>query len=81
MGITGSGRPLILGSYYVKELSRSEGFELSVNGLQQERTNYGAGLETPESVSAAGGTAVLAPAGAFGFHGRRGRRAERVMTS
>ena len=54
------GRPLILGSYYVKELSRSEGFELSVNGLQQERTNYGAGLETPESVSAAGGTAVLA---------------------
>ena len=54
------GRPLILGSYYVKELSRSEGFELSVNGLQQERTNYGAGLETPESVSAAGGTAGLA---------------------
>lgn len=26
------GRPLILGRYYVKELSRSEGYELSVNG-------------------------------------------------
>ena len=27
------GRPLIMGSYYVMELSRSEGYELSVNGF------------------------------------------------
>ena len=27
------GRPLIMGSYYVMELSRSEGYELSVNGI------------------------------------------------
>lgn len=26
------GRPLLMGSYYVKELSRSEGYELSVTG-------------------------------------------------
>ncbi len=33
------GRPLILGKYYIKELSRSEGYELSVNGMDQEITN------------------------------------------
>ena len=63
-----------MGSYYVKELSRSEGFELSVNGLQQERTNYGAGLETPGICVGGGRNRGFGPAGAFGFHGRRGRR-------
>lgn len=53
------GRPLILGSYYVKELSRSEGFELSVNGLTAERTNKEAGLETPDFSALSGGTAVV----------------------
>lgn len=53
------GRPLILGKYYVKELSRSEGYELSVNGITQEDTNLGTGYETPESVASAHGTAVL----------------------
>ena len=36
------GRPLILGRYYVKELSRSEGYELSVNGINKTITNFGA---------------------------------------
>ncbi len=53
------GRPLILGNYYIKELSRSEGYELSINGSSQEWTNYGTTLETPESIAAATGTAVL----------------------
>lgn len=33
------GRPLILGSYYIKELSRSEGYELSVSGKSKKETN------------------------------------------
>lgn len=53
------GRPLILGKYYIKELSRSEGYELSVNGMDQEITNRGAGFETPGSVTDANGTAVV----------------------
>lgn len=36
------GRPLLLGRYYVKELSRSEGYELSVTGMNQTITNLGA---------------------------------------
>lgn len=33
------GRPLFLGSYYIMELSRSEGYELSVNGKNRAETN------------------------------------------
>ncbi len=33
------GRPLILGNYYIKELTRSEGFELSISGKDMEVTN------------------------------------------
>lgn len=33
------GRPLILGNYYIKELSRSEGYELSITGREMEITN------------------------------------------
>lgn len=40
------GRPLLLGRYYVKELSRSEGYELSVNGMNKTITNYGATQDT-----------------------------------
>lgn len=36
------GHPLILGSYYVKEISRSEGFELSVNGANLKESNRAA---------------------------------------
>ena len=40
------GRPLMLGRYYVKELSRSEGYELSVNGINKTITNFGATEDT-----------------------------------
>ncbi len=33
------GRPLLLGSYYVQELTRSEGYELSVYGAEAEISN------------------------------------------
>ena len=33
------GRPLILGNYYIKELSRSEGYELSITGRDLVVTN------------------------------------------
>ncbi len=39
------GRPLLLGDYYVKELSRSEGYELSVNGQMDPESNQGYSLE------------------------------------
>lgn len=53
------GRPLMLGEYYVKELSRSEGYELSVNGKKDEITNYGVELQTPERLVVTNGTAVV----------------------
>ena len=39
------GRPLMLGSYYIKELSRSEGYELSVSGITLSESNRSGGLE------------------------------------
>ena len=39
------GRPLLMGEYYVKELSRSEGFELSVGNKLHAVTNLGQDLE------------------------------------
>ena len=53
------GRPLILGNYYVKELIRSEGYELSINGKSQEWTNYGSNLETPDNLLLSKGTAIV----------------------
>ena len=46
------GRPLFLGSYYVKELSRSEGYELSVDGKGEVITNKDGDLNitVPESI-------------------------------
>lgn len=35
------GRPLILGSYYIKELTRSEGYELSIGNRDSPLTNRG----------------------------------------
>lgn len=35
------GRPLIMGDYYIKELTRSEGYELSVGNRMHPYTNYG----------------------------------------
>ncbi len=53
------GRPLILGNYYVKELSRSEGYELSINGNTKPWTNYESSFETPSAIVEANGTAIL----------------------
>ena len=39
------GRPLLMGEYYVKELSRSEGFELSVGNQLHAITNLGQDLD------------------------------------
>ena len=39
------GRPLLMGEYYVKELSRSEGFELSVGNRLHAVTNLGQDLD------------------------------------
>lgn len=38
-GVEWTGHPLILGQYYIKEIARSEGYELSVSGRDQEITN------------------------------------------
>lgn len=38
------GRPLFLGEYYIKELTRSEGYELSVSNRNHEETNAGQNL-------------------------------------
>lgn len=35
------GRPLLMGEYYVKELSRSEGYELSIGNRRDRLTNFG----------------------------------------
>lgn len=39
------GRPLLMGSYYVRELSRSEGYELSVGNRKAPFTNAGQDLD------------------------------------
>lgn len=45
------GRPLFLGDYFIKELTRSEGYELSVSNKNQGITNAGQtfGQEEQES--------------------------------
>ena len=53
------GRPLLLGDYYVKELSRSEGYELSVGNKGQELTNRGQDL-TAKAPEGGEGYAVIA---------------------
>ena len=48
-----AGKPLLLGSYYVKELARSEGYELSVSGIHFKETNRDESQE-PIVISAGG---------------------------
>lgn len=64
------GRPLILGRYYIKEIGRSEGYELSVTGnFPDVETNYGAdGISTVDNGTAAV-SAVLAGGGNSGTNG------------
>lgn len=52
-------RPLILGNYYVKELSRSTGYELSINGRSEQWTNCGADTKTPDSIIKSNGMTVV----------------------
>lgn len=58
------GRPLILGNYYIKELTRSEGYELSITGKDMEVTNAVPGTretygETADSRTAPVGSAWI----------------------
>jgi len=58
------GRPLILGNYYIKELTRSEGYELSITGKDREVTNAETGTretygETADSKTAPVGSAWI----------------------
>lgn len=52
------GRPLLMGDYYVKELSRSEGYELSIGNRQNDTTNLGQDLDV-KAPEAADGYAVI----------------------
>lgn len=45
------GRPLFMGEYYIKELSRSEGYELSVSGRLDAITNRGGDLSVSEETN------------------------------
>ena len=58
------GRPLILGNYYIKELTRSEGYELSITGKDMEVSNQNGvktGLygETSDAISQPAGKAWI----------------------
>lgn len=65
------GRPLILGNYYIKELTRSEGFELSITGKDmalsnasaENRAHYGA---TEDALSHPQGSAWIDEKLSFG---------------
>lgn len=46
------GHPLLLGKYYIKELARSEGYELSVYGINLEDSNQSA--TGPDTLAQAG---------------------------
>jgi len=51
-----AGKPLLLGSYYVKELARSEGYELSVSGIHFKETNRN---ESQEPIIISSGGSVV----------------------
>lgn len=53
------GRPLLMGDYYVKELSRSEGYELSIGNRKHPWTNAGQDPEISAAETARTGYAVV----------------------
>ena len=80
-GVNGNcwiGRPLLLGDYYIKELTRSEGYELSVSNKNSDLTNRGQDLTTDQTAGTGTGSAFVSknlffelrpsknPTGAFG---------------
>lgn len=64
-GVNGNcwiGRPLLMGNYYVKELSRSEGYELSVGNRKHPLTNAGQDLSVSAEESSGDGYAAVTQA-------------------
>lgn len=55
------GRPLLMGDYYVKELSRSEGYELSIGNKANDVTNLGQDLEIKAPEQSEGYTVISQP--------------------
>lgn len=53
------GRPLLLGSYYVKELKRSEGYELSIGKKDGIITNFGQDLNADTGGTVSRGMAAV----------------------
>lgn len=53
------GRPLFLGDYYIKELTRSEGYELSVSNKNSDLTNRGQDLTTDQAAGTGTGSAFV----------------------
>lgn len=56
------GRPLLMGSYYVKELTRSEGYELSIGRKDNIISNFGQDRDAGTKGAAVTGTAVVSKA-------------------
>lgn len=55
------GRPILEGSYYVKELSRSEGYELSVGNKKHPLTNRGQDLQLQTTETGEGYAVIASP--------------------
>ncbi len=53
------GRPLLLGSYYIKELTRSEGYELSIGNREREETNLGQDCDAGGSANRDGYVSIV----------------------
>lgn len=56
------GRPLLMGSYYIKELARSEGYELSIGQKDNSITNFGQDMDAGTGGASVTGTAVVSRA-------------------
>ena len=87
-GCSWIGRPLIMGSYYIKELNRSEGYELSVTGklevhtnLQENPQGYGQGADTISNPAGeAWITSPLAPSVTFAGNNETFGNHENLLT-
>lgn len=55
------GRPLLMGDYYVKELSRSEGYELSIGNRQNDVTNKDQDLNAQAPEAGTGYAVIMEP--------------------
>ena len=55
------GRPLLMGDYYIKELSRSEGYELSIGNKANDVTNFGQDLDVKAPEDSVGYAVISQP--------------------